>query len=219
MEPEKGNYFLRMIKHLRQQEEVMLYGNIVTVPATEEADVVSFLKAEYGNEVLEYPGTAPAFNSDAALWSAKVVYLSAQLLLYRNNKVTDLPQLLPVYGHVADSGAWLSADLCLRFLPDMLTQLKLIDSEDTLISLLEAYLQQWHYSGVGYSLAVDQLDFTLVQSDPCLFQMYCDRIFEHRKLELARHPVFGKSIAAQLGIYGTSFWKDFPLTSTTLSAS
>jgi hypothetical protein len=212
MDIESKEYFLKMIRHLREQEEIMLYGNLLTFTALEAAAVGTFLKSEYEKEASGYPPAYPAFNTEAALWAAQLVYVSAQLMLYRENKEKDLTLLLPSYVPAIDSSAMVSADLCLRFLPDMLIQLKLIDSEDALIELLEKILQEWHYSGVAYEQDVGLLDFTIITSDASFFQMYCDRIFENKKLTLAQHPVFRDTIVSQLGIYGAEFWNELKRT-------
>ncbi|MBT1695893.1 hypothetical protein KK083_03320 [Fulvivirgaceae bacterium PWU4] len=209
MKARDNNYFDKMIRHLRQHEEVMLYGNLLNITAEEADDVVDFLKEEYEREALNHPYEVPLYNPVASRWAAQTVYISAQLMLFRENKPEDLGLLLPAFPFERDAAAMLSADLCLRFLPVMITHLKLIDSDDPLIALLETRLEQWHYSGVAYALEVSKLDFTPVVSDPCLHALYCNRIIQHKKLALARHPAFETSIRAFLGIYGTQLWSEF----------
>lgn len=214
MESDRPHYFLKMIQHLRQNEEIMLYGNILSASSEECSQVTDFLKSEYEKELSGYPPGAPPFYSEAALWAARIVYVSAQLLLYRENKEKDFAVLLPSYEGDNTPAAVLSADLCLRFLPDMLVQFKLIDSEDPLIELLEKILVTWHYSGVTYSLKPETLDLTMLHTDASLFQLYCDRIFENKNLLLAQHTAFRDTIISQLGIYGTTFWNEFKMTTT-----
>lgn len=215
METVRPDYFLKMIRHLREQEEIMLYGNLLTFPAQEAAAVGAFLTEEYEREASGHPVHSPKFNVDAAIWAAQLVYVSAQLMLYRENKEKDLTLLLPSYTHVIDSSAMVSADLCLRFLPDMLIQLKLIDSEDALIALLEKILRTWHYSGVTYKQDAREFDFTTITGDAAFFQLYCDRIFDYKILTLAQHPVFRETIVSQLGMYGAEFWNELKLTTPT----
>jgi len=86
-----------MIQHLRQNEEIMLYGNILGVSEKEQDEVSAFLLKEYENESLEFPFTIPAFDKEAALWSAQTIYIAAQLMLYRENKESDLDKLLPSF--------------------------------------------------------------------------------------------------------------------------
>lgn len=200
--------FVKMITDLRQHENIMLYGNLLVSSAPEDEEVSAFLKSEYQKEALAYPGTVPVFDTAAALWAAKIVYVTAQLILYRENKEVDILSLLPDHAQTITPSGMLSADLCLRFVPDMLLQLKMIDSEDILIAHLERQMQLWHYSGIKYELATDDLDFTVVMESPCLHQLYIDRIIEYRKLELATHLACRDSVLASLGDHTDKFWKE-----------
>jgi hypothetical protein len=203
------NHFLNMIRQLRLKEEIMLYNNLLAVSLDDANAVADFLKDEFERESLDYPDSVPAFDSNAAAWAAKTVYLSAQFLLYRENNPEDLDQYLPPYTLELNASAIISADLCLRFLPSMITQLKLIDSEDSLISILENHLQCWHYSGVSYALDIEKLDFNAIASNPCLHALYSDRIVLNRKFSLAKHHLFANSVGASMGIYGAQLWKEF----------
>ena len=184
----------------------MLYGNILTISENDAREVVAFLKSEYRQEAFDYPYSVPIFDETAALWSAKLVYLAAQLILYRKNEVADLSTLLPDYQHNRTPSTILSADLCLRFLPDMIVQLKIIDSEDGLINVLENHLLKWSFSGVNYPLDIEKIDFTDIDSDKCVLQLYCNRILENKNLKLAEHPVFKDWIQANLGIFSKEYW-------------
>lgn len=201
--------FLSMIQTLRAHEEVLLFNDILTFTDSETDSVTAFLRAEHEREALEHPPGVPAFDASAALWSAQTVYVAAQLILYRRHEEKDVPLLMPPFSGVIDATAMLSADLCLRFLPDMIVQLKMMDTQDVLIPLLEDTLQRWHYSGVRHPLNPAVLDFAPVVADACLHQLYAQRIVEHRKLVLAELPAFKHTIAAQLGMYGAEFWNDF----------
>jgi hypothetical protein len=163
--------------------------------------VIQFLNTEYEKEKKEYPLLAPDFDADAAFWAAKTVYISAQLLLYRANKETDLPQLLPDFGQEQTAEAILSADLCLRFLPDIITHLQLIDPEDALLPLLQKIIHQWHYSGIAGELSTEHLDFEPVMHNPCLWHLYIDRVIAYQKKNLANLPILRDKIKASLGIY------------------
>ncbi len=199
-----------MIKTLRKQEEVVLYGNILHVNEKYIIAVVDFLEQEFRNEMLEYPDpVAPEFNPEAALWAAETIYKAAQLLLYRENKETDLEILLPDYKAVQTSSTVLSVDLCLRFLPDILTQLKVIDSEDAMIGILERKIAYWHYSGIPYTLTSDQLDFETMFAERALKHLYINRIITYKKMDLAMLNSCRDEVAGHLGIFADHFWKEF----------
>lgn len=198
-----------MIKHLRTNEEVMLYNNVLEIAENDSKEVIAFLENEYKNESFGYPHSCPAFNREAALWSAKTIYNAAQLMLYREHKEADLSLFLPGFNDDPAPSEILSADLCFRFLPDILIQLKFIDGEDKLITLLERHLTAWHFSGVNYQLNIERLNFEKIKSDLCLHQLYVDRIILNRKIQLAKHSAFINLIAAGLSIYAQELWKEF----------
>jgi MoxR-vWA-beta-propeller ternary system domain bpX4 len=195
-----------MIQHLRQQEEILLYNNVLLVNAADEAATLTFLAHEYQTEALDFPHIPPVFDEQAALWAAKTVYIAAQLMLFRTQKTAELSDLLPAFANEITPSAIVSADLCLRFLPDMLTQLKGIDSQDGLIDILENTLSQWHYSGIQYGVNTENTDFSLLKNNDCLLQLYANRITFFKKMRLAQHPAFQSIIAANMGIYGSELW-------------
>lgn len=198
-----------MIESLRRDEAVMLYANMLQVPVEEEQEIVDFLHREFLSESLEYPYVVPEFDGAAALWAAKTVNTAAQLILYRKDKPAELAPLLPAYMGEHTAGAILSADLCLRFIPDMLVQLMMIDREDELIPILEGIMAQWHYSAVKHKQDISGLNFDVVAGNQCLLQLYTDRIIAYKHIQLALHPAFKGSVQASLGIYGKEFWNNF----------
>lgn len=203
------NYFLQMISMLRQQEDILLYTNVHTISEDEKESVAVFLEGEYRLEIQEYPFIPPCFNKNAALWAAERVYLAAQLILYRKDEPEDLPLFFPEFTDIQDAGAFLSADLTLRFLPGMLEQLRIIDHEDPLNELLKNLLRKWHYSAVGLFSADFITDLSTIVSNNCVFQLYRNRIIAKKHLQLATHPVFCEQIKADLGIYASTYWKEF----------
>jgi hypothetical protein len=205
-------YFLQMIQDLRRQEEIVLHQNILAKDPQEQEEVIRFLRNEYEKEALNYPFSAPPFDPAAASWSSDIVYHAAQLILYREHKNAELEKLFPEFGTEApDASAILTADLCLRFLPEMIFQLKVIDSQDALIPLLEQLLHKWHYSGIKYELEPEALDFEQIASDPCTMQLYVNRVIEYKKLKLSAHPVCAAQVKSSLGMYTGELWKAFKL--------
>lgn len=205
------SYFLLMLKNLRQNEEILLYANILAIDESDSNNALDFLENEYKKESIGFPYTAPTFNKESALWAAKAIYIAAQLMLYRENKSVELSKLLPDYNGEINASSILSADLCFRFLPDIIMQLKIIDADDALISILENYVAKWHYSGINYKLEVHQLDFSNITSNQCLQQLYINRIIEHKNILLAKHPACITLVKASLGNFEQEFWSDFKI--------
>ncbi len=204
----KDNFCLNMIQHLRKNEEVMLYGNLLTIEKEEVEAIINFLKEEYQSESLNYPYAIPPFDEQAAFWGAKTIYLATQLLLYRENRLEDLSNLLKSFEGEVSASTILSSDLCLRFLPEIIKELKLIDPEDSLIEILESSLYVWHYSGINYALDIEKLDLETILSNECMQQLYCNRIIQYKNLKLANHNSLNHLILADLGNYSSMFWKE-----------
>lgn len=212
--PSPTDCYEKMIRHLRVYEEIVIYENKLTIKEEERSVVTDFLEGEYNTEVRSYPYSAPLYDKEAASWAANTIYITAQLILHRENKESELDSIFPVFTGTVTPSAILSADLCLRFLPDMLLQLKMIDSEDKLIGLLENILQAWHYSGIKYLQSAESLDFTNITANKCLYQLYTDRVIEYRNLKLAKHPALTPTIGAALGDHGKIYWSDYKLETT-----
>lgn len=200
-------HFLHTIFQLRKQEDLVLYSRILEIPAEEEDLVNDLLEEEYRKESLNYPFTAPAYEPAAALWAAKALYNIAQLVLYREHKEKDLAALIPRFAGTLNPGVILSADLCLRFLPQIKREVHHIDPDDILIRIIEDLLQTWHYSGIGDDRDPEQPDLGPVFADPCLEQMYTDRIIGKKDRKRAILPGIQDRVQAALGIHHNFFWQ------------
>ncbi|SHM32678.1 hypothetical protein SAMN05444484_105157 [Flavobacterium chilense] len=198
--------FLDTIYHLRTIEQIILYDKLITIAQTEETEVVLFLETEYENEILEYPGIAPDFNAGAALWGARTLYLATQLLLHREHKMNDVKELLPFYIGVLDASAIISADLCLRFLPQIITKIREIDPEDLVIEILEKHLIQFHYSAIGSDLDTENVNFETLVTNDCLLQLYIDRIVQRKSIRWAQSDFIKKQLEIGFGDYQKLFW-------------
>ena len=203
------NYFLMMLKAIREREEIILYDNILQISEPEQHQVSEYLRQVYHHESFEYPYQTPLYDINAGIWAAKTLYIAAQLLLCRQQNDSDLVALLPNFNGKKTASAILSADLSLRFLPDIIAQLDAMNHEDELIPILEKHLYQWHYSGVSYELSVEKLDFSIEISDLCLQQLYANRIIEFQRKPLAEVPFFSTIVGASLGIYAKDYWKNY----------
>jgi len=201
-------YFLDTINHLRKFEEVILYNQILNIPSEEDILVIKCLEYEYNNECLEYPYLAPPFDAEASLWGAKIVYMASQLLLYRKNRETEIQVLLPEYLYNPSISSILSADLTLRFLPDIIENMQVIDPDDKAIEILINILQKWHYSGIGSTLNIKKLNFETIFSDNCTKQLYINRIIAFKAKHLAELPNIKTLINESTGNYTSCFWKD-----------
>jgi len=202
------HYFYDTISHLRLTQEMILYDKILTINSEDERLVKDFLLVEYESENINYPFESPEFNPDAALWAAKIVYISCQIIFYREHSESDLSSILPAYVAEITPGAILSADLCLRFLPQILNEAKQIDPDDLLCDLLHEILKKWHYSAIGTEIDDVVFDFSPIFSNLCLEQMYLNRVIEKKDIKRAELDSINRRIKSVLGNHATFFWPE-----------
>lgn len=203
-------YFFKMIEHARSKGEIILYKNILSIDEEEIDKTTRLLENEYNKESLSYPFSPVVFDPHAAMWAARIFYYSCQLLLYRDQNFEDIRNLMTPYDRDITPSAILSVDLTLRFIPDLLLELKLIDDTDPFIDILEDILHTWHYSAIGYALdRMDMLDFTIIKKNQSVFQLYIDRVINRDALSLAQHPDIHNDILLQLGMYKKELWERF----------
>ncbi|MBS1665127.1 MAG: hypothetical protein JST68_29040 [Bacteroidetes bacterium] len=207
MTTSSDNYFLSTTRHLRAQEEMLIYDRFTPITTKAEQLVGDFLREEYERECLNYPGRAPDFEPGAAIWAARIVFIASQLLLARDKGGRDLMQVLPAYTGRKTAAAILSADLCLRCLPDVIDKAIEISPDDELVPLLKRVLRDWHYSGVG-DVADAELDWASIAGDECLLRLYADRVIERKAAELVNTPVLRPVVMAAIGDHQDSFWKE-----------
>lgn len=199
--------FIETIYHLRTIEQVILYTKVLKISSKEEKDTLEFLEDEYEKECLNYPFQVPNFDKEAALWASKIVYFAVQLLLNREDTEKDLNVLLPDFKGKMNASSILSADLCLRFLPQIVRQMKELDSEDPVNPILEKFLTQFHYSSIGYELDSTERDFKDFEN-LCYQQLYLNRVCERKDKATAVHPKINRLLHSNFGDYKRVFWKD-----------
>lgn len=202
-----------MIADLYEYGNVILYNRLFDIEEQELDEVSDFLRHCYSEESKDFPFVPPPFDDQAALWAARMVFYSAQLILYRETKNEELTKLIVNYPHNITASAMLSADLCLRFLPDMLEHLRMIDSEDPLVEILMDLLDVWHYSNLKTAQSV-ALNLDKLFEDACFRNLYVERIIENENLHVASHPLCKPLIDEHLGLYAADFWKIYTLENT-----
>ncbi|NHN25743.1 hypothetical protein FIA58_008660 [Flavobacterium jejuense] len=205
---EKKIPFLDTIYHLRSIEHAIIYDKKLDISKEEEKEVIELLKDEYEKEKLNYPFQAPVFDEVAALWGSKIVYFATQLVLNREDTASKISTLFPDFGQPIIPSAMLSADLCLRFLPQLLLQLQLMDADDMILPVLEQKLKQFPYSGIGYEMNLENIDLSVALSDACLTQLFLDRVVEKKDKNRGNLEVIKPLLLANFGDYKTIFWNE-----------
>jgi MoxR-vWA-beta-propeller ternary system domain bpX4 len=200
--------FLDTLFLLRQEECITIFTDLQEISRKEENDAAEYLETEFEKERLEFLFDTISYDKEAAVWAAKVLYHSAQLYLIRENTAKDLNRLIPPFNGKRDASAILSADLSLRFLPQIILALQQADPEDQLIKLLENILTEFHYSAVGFNLELENINWEKELSDMTYRKLYFERIVEKKVYSLAELPFINRLLIAEFGMYKEVFWKE-----------
>ncbi|UKB84738.1 hypothetical protein LF887_03590 [Chryseobacterium sp. MEBOG06] len=208
---ETGSPFLDTIFLLRKNECITLFSSLHEISLKEELDAADYFETEFEKERLEFLSDQLICSKETAVWAAKVLYHSAQLHLIRENTAKDMDKLIPEFKGVRNISSILSADLSLRFLPQIILVLNIADSEDKLITILEDILTLFHYSGIGYDLDLKNINWEKELEDKTYRKLYLERIVEKRDYKLAEIPFINKLLIAEFGMHKETFWKELKI--------
>ncbi|MGI8981288.1 MAG: hypothetical protein ACR2FY_18840 [Pirellulaceae bacterium] len=156
---------------------------------------------------LEGPGKLPELDLAVAMWAARTCYGACQLIVYRQLDERAIAELLSaaVPPPHSPSGHW-SADLTLRFLPDLLRHASVASEQDPLVTHLRSLAYAWPLSSVGIEGIVPQHVEELAAS-PSLLHLYVDRILAHKDFSRLEHPAVREATRQALGMH-TELWPD-----------
>lgn len=196
------------INHLVHDGQVTVVDQLIPFTPTELAHAQEALLAYYQEDKLEMPGQAPDFDAAAALWAAGYVYHAAQLTVIREAGIAAIDHWLPPYEAPLTSGSIYSADLCLRYLPDLLSLSKGLPPDDPLVTRLKTTAMQWPFSSTGMNLSATG-NTDLIIACPSLLQMYADRIIATRDAGRCNIAAVEATVNASLGNYASILWPEY----------
>ena len=175
----------------------------------------ALLRDYYADDCRELPGAAPAFDARAAAWAAAYLYHTVQLALVRELDETVVQaQLADFTGEITPAVIY-SADLTLRYLPDLLRLAKGLAPGDALVARLRATAGQWPFSFVGAEVGEEGEAAGAAAAEarllahPALRQEYIDRIIRTQDRARAARPHLLPLVHAALGRYAATLWPDF----------
>lgn len=190
---------------LIQTGQVTVPNHIIDFELNPSDQSIILLEEYYRADALTMPHTAPSFHPEAALWAAKYIFSTIQLVLLRDIGEERMNELLTGYTGEYTPEAIYSADLTLRFLPDIFKFASGLSPEDPLIAKLKLTAQLWPFSSIGIAnIPASSADTML--SHPSLRLAYIDRIM--LKKDISR--LLGKQektlVKEALGIHQTKLW-------------
>lgn len=208
---ENKSPFLDTLFLLRKEGTLTIFSDLKTLSEKEEKEAEDFFESEFEKERLDFLSDKIPFNKEAAIWAAKVLYHSAQLYLIRKDTAKNLEKLIPQYQGEKNTSAILSADLSLRFLPQLLDALQIADSTDPLVKMLENILHQFHYSGIGLDLNLEKINWEEELKNKTYRKLYLERIVEKKAYKLAEIPYINQLLIAEFGMYKDIFWRELKI--------
>lgn len=200
------------IQDLVQQGKVTVAAQIVPFSEEDIQRSIACLQLLYNNNAKELTGAIPAFDAGSALWAATYLYRAVQLAMLRSAGDDTVNELLTPFTGPETPETIVSADLCLRYLPDLLSLAKGLAPGDILVQRLQETAAQWPFSSVGLSIPITK-DITILLQHTCLRQAYIDRIIATRDAARSNHRQVNEYLTEALGNHSHTLWPGWqPLT-------
>ncbi len=140
---------------------------------------VAVLAEAFDTFALSVAGERIAFDPRAACEAAEIVRQSSWALLRREDRMADLARRLKITGPPRTASQHLSADLMLRFLPQILKRARGLDPTDPLIDRLGGLLRRWPLSGVLSDVEEGPLLALDFDGHPGLLLLYAERLVQN----------------------------------------
>jgi hypothetical protein len=149
----------------------------------------------------ELPGGAPRFSLPVARWSAVVMLRICQFLVYRDVDEAAVSQALATPApEPASPASHYSADLLLRFLPDVARLANGINPDDPLVEQLQKLAAAWPLSSVGMP-SDGNVSLQGIVDDRCLLALYVDRVIAAQDTGRLQDERVRQAVRAALGIH------------------
>jgi hypothetical protein len=196
------------IAGLINEGKVKVVPQMVTFTAEDLHLANVHLRQYYEDDAQEMPATVPDFDLPAACWAAAYLYRAVQFILLRELDETVMQEHLRSFEAIHTPAAIYSADLTLRYLPDLFDLAKGLSPHDPLVKQMQETAEAWPFSAAAIPLETSP-DISIVMSHPSLKQAYIDRIIYAKDLRKCRHPECYPLVQEALGSYSEVFWPQF----------
>jgi len=161
--------------------ELLDQGKIVFRSAKPPRDrptppAVAVLAEAFETYSLAVAGPEIAFDPEIACAAAELLRQSSWALVNHDERMTDLEKRLKMPGSPVTASQHLSADLTLRYLPQVLRRARGLDASDPLLELVANVLRRWPLSGVLSDLEEGPLVPLEFGGHPGLLLLYAERL-------------------------------------------
>lgn len=199
------------ISDLFDNGKITIEGDFAPIDDIDREMTNELLQQFYRQDILDMPFTAPAFDSEAAVWAAAYLYTSIELTVNREADEKMIKEKLKAYTGAISPEAIYSADLVLRQLPPLLHLVKGLAPGDILLQEMVKTAANWPFSFVGYELDTvtnEEIIFT----HPSLKAAYTDRIIAAKDKRRARSTIIKENVLAIAGEHLEKIWPGMELT-------
>jgi hypothetical protein len=150
-----------------------------TAAAKEKAQAAEVLERAYAAYRLDVAGPPIPFDAEVACAAGELVRRASWALIDHGERVEDLGRRVVMPHGPRGPSDHLSADLVLRFLPQVARRARAIDPSDRLLGLLSGVLRQWPLSGVLADLDEGPSTPLDLGEHPGLLLLYAERWARH----------------------------------------
>jgi hypothetical protein len=147
----------------------------------ERRAVLPLLRRAYADYRLDIAGPAVDFDAETALAAAVLLSQACWFLVSRTEPAEELERCLALPGPPASPAQHLSADLTLRYLPQVHGRARALAPDDRLAVLLATVLRQWPLSGVLAQVEDEPLTPPEFGGHPGLLLLYAERLARTEK--------------------------------------
>jgi hypothetical protein len=172
-----------MVRFVEFLERLLREGTVVLrarprVEAGELPRSERFLAAAYEDHCLYVAGPPIDFDPSTALATARHLWFACWFLLHRSDPPDEIEKCLPPLSPPASAAQHLSADLFLRFAPQVHRRAKNLDPADVLTKKLEQLLRSHPLSGVLADIEEGPLAPVRLDDHAGLQLLYAERLAE-----------------------------------------
>lgn len=196
------------IRDLLEKGQVTVAGQLIQFAEEDTQQSIVLLNRYYEEDKLEMPLEAPEFSPEAALWGARYLYHAIQFAMLRDLGEEQVKEHLTDFQGQITPETMYSADLTLRYLPDLLKLAKGLAPDDVLVTSLKHTLSQWPFSSVGLE-GMEESNPDVVLENPSLAYAYIDRIIKSKDLKRAGNEQLAGLIREVLGAHTQLLWPQF----------
>ena len=148
---------------------------------------------------MSLPSAVPAFQADIARWAAEQLYHAAQCLVHRETEETTIQHLLKPRVPQSDKpGDHYSADMCLRFMKDVLRLSNAASETDPLNQQILEFMKNWPLSAVGMDVTTSP---SCVLEHDSLRLMYLNRVIACNDRNALSDPETANAIQQLAGLH------------------